>query len=194
MNKAIKSAVCALMWMFVYVVSLEARSYEPIPFSRLNSNASFTVSVPLSNMTSYSTPAWGFVYGAGYNISKRHSVLGEVMWNRLLPTNEALMPIRAALQINDINGHGNLIALTANYRLQIEGKVFGTYLIAGGGMYYRGTGLSQIVAVGDSVSCTPAWLLWGFTCESGIAVSLCDEQRRGYNNHADHCRSFGVET
>src|ERR1700758_4246449 len=107
----------------------------------------------------------------GTNISKRHSVLGEVMWNRLLPTNEALMPIRAALRINDINGHGNLIALTANYRLQIDGKVFGIYLIAGGAMYYRGTSLSQLVAVGDSVSCTPAWLWWGFTCESGNVTS-----------------------
>src|ERR1700758_4246448 len=54
------------MWMFVYVVSLEAQSYESLPFSRLNSNASFTVSVRLSKMASYTRPAWGFVYGAGY--------------------------------------------------------------------------------------------------------------------------------
>jgi len=80
------------------------------------------------------------------------------MWNRLSATSEALAPIRTGLQNNDITGHGNLVVLTANYRLQFEGKVFGTYLIAGGGMYYCGAGLSQHVAVGDSVSCTPVWL------------------------------------
>ena len=77
-------------------------------------------------MGTYTTPGWGFVYGAGYNISKHHSVLGEVMWNRLSPTSEALAPIRAALQNNDIHGHGNLVVLTANYRLQFEGRVSGT--------------------------------------------------------------------
>jgi hypothetical protein len=55
--------------------------------------------------------------------------------------------------------------------LQLEGKVFGTYLIAGGGMYYRDASLSQLVVVGESVSCTPAWLWWGFTCESGNVTS-----------------------
>ena len=119
----------------------------------------------------YTTPGWGFVCGTGYNISKHHSLLGEVMWNRLSPTSEALAPIRAALQNNDINGHGNLAVLTANYRLQFEGRVFGTYLIAGGGVYYRQASLSQHVVVGDSVSCTPAWQWWGFTCQSGTVMS-----------------------
>jgi len=45
------------------------------------------------------------------------------------------------------------------------------YLIAGGGMYYRQASLSQNVVVGDSVSCTPAWLWWGVTCESGTVTS-----------------------
>jgi hypothetical protein len=166
-----KRTAWAFLWMFILVVSLRAQSYESSPFSRLNSNAAFTVTAPLSTMGTYTTPGWGFVYGAGYNISKHHSVLGEVMWNRLSPTSEALAPIRAALQNNDINGHGNLVVLTANYRLQFEGRVFGTYLIAGGGVYYRQASLSQHVVVGDSVSCTPAWLWWGFTCESGTVTS-----------------------
>src|SRR3954470_13448086 len=134
--------------MFILVVPVRAQSYKSGSFSRLNSNAAFTVTAPLGTMASYTTSEWGFVYGVGYNISKRHSVLGEVMWNGLSPTIEALAPIRAALQNNDINGHGNLAALTANYRLQFEGKVVGTYLIAGGGVYYRQVSLSQHVVVG----------------------------------------------
>jgi len=171
MNKVMKRTTWVVVWMLIYVVSPRAQSSESSPFSRLNSNAAFTVTAPLSTMGSYTTPTWGLVYGAGYNISKRHSVVGEVMWNRLYATSEALAPIRVTPQNNDINGHGNLVALTANYRLQLEGKVFGTYLIAGGGMYYREANLSQRVVVGDSVSCTPAWLWWGFTCQSGIVTS-----------------------
>jgi len=151
---------------------VRAQTFESSPLpSRLNSNAAFTVSAPLSPTASYTTAAWGFAYGVGYNFSRRHSILGEVMWNSLSPTSEALAPIRAALQNNDISGHGNLVALTANYRLGFEGKVFGTYLIGGGEMYYRDASLSQHVVVGESVSCTQAWLWWGFNCESGTVTS-----------------------
>jgi len=171
MKRVIKRVVGMFIWATVFVLPLRAQTYESSPFRRLNSNAAFTVSAPLSSTASYTTAAWGFTYGAGYNFNKRHSVFGEVMWNRLSPTTAALAPIRAALQNNNINGHGNLVALTANYRLGFEGKVFGTYLIARGGMYYRDSSLSQLVVVGESVSCNPAWLWWGFTCESGAVTS-----------------------
>lgn len=159
------------IWGIVWVLPLRAQTYESSPFRRLNSNAAFTVSAPLSPTASYTTAAWGLTYGAGYNFSRHHSVLGEVMWNRLSPTSAALAPIRRALQNDDINGRGNLVALTANYRFGIEGKMFGTYLIAGGGMYYREASLSTHVAVGESVNCNPAWLWWGFSCESGTVTS-----------------------
>jgi hypothetical protein len=167
----IKHAARTIIWTVIWVLPLQAQNYESHSFSRLTSNAAFTTSVPSEPMGKYTTTAWGFAYAVGYNFNKRHSVLGEVMWNRLSPTSEALAPIRAALQNNDIHGNGNLVALTANYRLQFEGKVFGAYFIAGGGMYYRDAILSQHVVVGDSVSCTPAWLWWGFTCESGTVTS-----------------------
>jgi hypothetical protein len=167
MKRVAKRVAWTFIWSIVWVLPLRAQTSESTPFRRLNSNAAFVVSAPLSPTANYTTAAWGFTYGAGYNFNKHHSLLGEVMWNRLSPTNAALAPIRAALQNNDINGHGNLVALTANYRLGFEGKVFGTYLIAGGGMYYREASLSQRVVVGESVGCTPAWLWWGFTCESG---------------------------
>jgi hypothetical protein len=171
MKRVAERSALIFVWAIVWVLPLRAQTYESSAFSRLNSNAAFTISAPLIPTARYTTVAWGFTYGAGYNFSKRHSVLGEVMWNRLSPTSEALAPIRTALQNNDINGHGNLVSLTANYRLQFEGKVFGTYVIAGGGMYYREASLSQQVVVGESVSCTPEWLWWGFTCESGTVTS-----------------------
>lgn len=171
MKQVTTCSALIFIWAIAWVLPLGAQTYESSPFRRLNSNVAFAVSAPLSPMAKYTTAAWGFTYGAGYNFSKHHSVLGEVMWNRLSPTSAALGPIRAALQNNDITGSGNLAALTANYRFGVEGKVFGTYLIAGGGMYYRAASLSRYVAVGESVSCTPAWLWWGFTCESGIVTS-----------------------
>jgi len=171
MKKDITHAAGAIIWSFICVLPLHAQNYEPPTFSKLNSNAAFTIGAPLNPTAKYATPTWCFVYGAGYNFGKHHSVIGEVMWNRLSATNGALTPIRTALQNNNINGHGNLVALTANYRLQFEGKGFGTYFIAGGGLYYRDASLSQHVTVGSSVMCTPAWSWWGFNCTSGTVTS-----------------------
>ena len=137
------------------------------PVTRLNSNAAFTITAPLSQTATYSTLGWGLVYGAGYNFSEHHSLVGEVMWNSLIPSDGALAPIRAQLQDNAIHGRVNLVALTGNYRLKFEGRVYGAYFIGGAGLYYRDASLSQTVAVGDSVTCTPAWLWWGFSCASG---------------------------
>jgi hypothetical protein len=172
METMIRCAARTLMCMFIWVFPLQAQNYESQPFSRLNSNVAFTWSAPLNPTARYATAAGGITYGVGYNFNKRHSVLAEIMWNGLLPTSGALAPIRAAAPQNTaINGGGNLVALTANYRLQFEGKVFGTYFIGGGGVYYRNASLSQQVVVGESVTCTPAWLWWGFTCASGAVTS-----------------------
>jgi hypothetical protein len=165
-----KHAAWSLISILIWVAPVQAQSAESNSFSRLNSNAALMVSAPLSSMGTYTTIAWGFEYGAGYNFSRHHSVVGEIMWNSLYPTSAALAPIRAALQTNDVHGHGNLVALTANYRLQFEGKTFGTYFIAGAGLYYRNANLSQLVAAGNSISCDPAWLWWGFSCESGTVT------------------------
>ena len=171
MKRATKRGVWTAICVLLGLLHLQAQSSESQPLERLNSNAAFTINVPLNPTARYTNVAWGFTYGAGYNISKRHSVLGEVMWNSLLPTSAALSPIQATPQGSYIHGHGNLVVLNANYRLQFEGKVFGTYFIAGAGMYYRESHLSQHVVVGESVSCTPAWLWWGFSCESGIVTN-----------------------
>src|SRR3954468_4485307 len=104
--------------MFTLLIPSEPKATKSGSFSTLNSNAAFTANALWARRGGY-TNLSGFIYGVGYNISKHNSVLGEVMWNGLSPTGEALAPIRAALQNDHLNGHGNLAALTANYKLAI---------------------------------------------------------------------------
>jgi hypothetical protein len=49
----------------------------------------------------------------------------------------------------------------------LEGKVFGAYLITGGGLYYRIAELSKPIEVGTGTPCSPAWQWWGYACASG---------------------------
>jgi hypothetical protein len=93
------------------------------------------------------------------------------MWNSLETSDAALAPIRAELHNSSLHGRGNIVALTGNYRLEFGGKVYGTYIIGGGGLYYRDASLSQTVGVGNSLTCTPAWLWWGFNCSSGSVTA-----------------------
>jgi hypothetical protein len=46
----------------------------------------------------------------------------------------------------------------------------GSYLISGGGWYFRKNWLSRNIAAGSETICTPAWLWWGFTCTSGTEL------------------------
>lgn len=87
---------------------------------------------------------------------------------RTPPNNDAFRAIQLVARSRGIDGHSNLFALTGNYRLGLQGRVFGAYLIAGGGMYYRRSKLSREVIVGAGTVCSPAWLWWGFTCQSGF--------------------------
>jgi hypothetical protein len=146
--------------------------YEPGPDNKFNSNIGFAMSSPVNPMANFAHFGWGLTYGAGYNISRHHSLIGEIMWNRLYPTSEALAPIRLAMQSQSVDGHGDLLAITGNYRLQFQGKVIGTYFIVGGGMYYRDAVLSHPVTTSTNfVSCNPEWLWWGFTCTAGQVTS-----------------------
>ena len=50
---------------------------------------------PLNQTAAYTSVGWDAVYGARYNFSKHHSIVGEVMWNSLGPNDTALAPQRA---------------------------------------------------------------------------------------------------
>jgi hypothetical protein len=90
------------------------------------------------------------------------------MWSGLPANKDALRPIWAIAGARDFSGHSNLFTLTANYRFQRQGRVFGAYLIGGGGWYYRRASLSREVAVGVGTVCGPSWQFWGYGCVNGI--------------------------
>jgi Outer membrane protein beta-barrel domain len=137
---------------------------------KINSNLGAAVSLPLSPTSDFVKTSWGIVAGAGYNFSEHHSLIGEFMWSALYPSEEGLQPIRVALNDNSITGHGNLYALTANYRYQTQGRLYGAYVIGGGGWYYRTSGFTGPVMSGSGIACAPAWRWWGFTCSSGTVT------------------------
>jgi hypothetical protein len=111
---------------------------------------------------------WGFNVGGGYNFTKNHGLVGELLWNGLSPTNEALAKIRTALNDPSVDMNVGLTALTGNYRYELRGKNLGTYFLGGGGLYYRHTHLSKQVTTGKNIECTRAWAWWGFTCTGGL--------------------------
>jgi hypothetical protein len=144
---------------------------EEIDNPKFNTNLGLPISAPLNPMARFSGAGTGVIYGAGYNFTRRHGVLGEFMWDWLNPGAGALTPIRAALPLNDVSGHSNLYALTANYRFELRGRALGIYFIAGGGWYVRKSSLSKVVVTGNTVTCTPVWLWWGATCTSGVVTA-----------------------
>lgn len=135
--------------------------------SKINTNLAIPLTVPLNPIANFTNFGLGATFGAGYNITPRNAFVGEFMWNRLFPSNSALTPLRLALNSPDVNGHGNLFAVTANYRFELRGRSKGVYLIGGGGFYYRSTTLTKEAITGSTIACTPVWLFWGFNCASG---------------------------
>lgn len=125
------------------------------------------LSVPLSPTSEHARLGWGADAGIGYNFDRRNALIGEFMWNWLYPTNETLEPIRMALQSANVSGHSNLFAFTGNYKLELRGKVFGTYFIGGPGWYYRTASLSRPIPPGTIIVCSPAWAWWGYNCGTG---------------------------
>jgi hypothetical protein len=134
---------------------------------RLNTNLAMIVNVPVSSSAQVVGTGWGIVGGVGYNFNKRNAIIGEFMWNRVYPFGGALQPLKTALESKDLHGNTDFYALTANYRFELRGRSVGTYLIGGGGWYFRNTWLSHEVESGTGNICTPVWRWFGYTCTSG---------------------------
>jgi hypothetical protein len=170
--RALVSVVCLMITMLFPTILSAQDDYEPGPDNKFNSHLGFAMSSPVNPMAKFAHFGWGFTYGAGYNLTRHHSLIGEVMWNRLYPTGQALAPLRAALNDRSVDGHGDLLALTGNYRLQVQGRVLGAYFMLGAGMYYRDGALSKTVTTSSRfITCNPEWLWWGFTCSAGQVTS-----------------------
>jgi hypothetical protein len=135
---------------------------------KINSNLAMIISSPVSSSAQVVGTGWGIVGGVGYNFNKRNAVIGEFMWNRVYPSSGALQPLQTVLQSKDLQGNTDIYALTANYRFELRGRFIGTYLIGGGGWYYRNTWLSTEVHTGPGNVCTPTWRWFGYRCTSGM--------------------------
>lgn len=138
---------------------------------KFSSNIGMSISAPLSSLSHYVGAGLGVDYSSGYNFDKRNALVGEFMWNWLFPTDAALQPLRVAVRSRDFTGHGNLFALMANYKFELRGKLLGTYLIGGGGWYYRTASISREIPTGTAITCDPVWLWWGYSCSSGLETT-----------------------
>jgi hypothetical protein len=170
MRSICNTAITCLVVVIAFPIFLNAQE-DYGEDSRLNTNMAIPLSVPLNPLAKAVNFGLGTTVGAGYNMSRRNSIVAEFMWNRLLVSSETLAPLRVALHSGDLHGHGNLYAFTANYRFELRGHSLGTYFIAGGGFYYRNANLSQHVVTGTQTSCTREWLFFGFTCTNGTVSS-----------------------
>jgi hypothetical protein len=139
---------------------------------KINSNLAMVLNMPVSSTSQVAGTGWGAVGGVGYNFNERNAIIGEFMWNRMYPSGTVLQPLqRPPSQSSGLSGNSNLYALTGNYRYELRGRMIGTYLIGGGGWYFRKNWLSREVTSGPATVCTPAWLWWGFTCASGTVTA-----------------------
>ena len=138
-------------------------------FHLLNLHLGGGIGVPLNPTARFAGVSGNFQMGAGYNLNKHNSIVGEFMWHALPPNRNSLLPlVKPGLQ--SIHASDNLYALTTNYMFHTEGNRFGYYLIGGGGWYYRHAQLKNYTVAPGTV-CAPAWDWWGYICRAGFVPS-----------------------
>src|SRR5262249_47794322 len=136
--------------------------------SKITTNLGGGVSTPLNPTAKVIGAGANVVAGVGYNFDQRHSLIGQFMWSGLPVNKDALRPIWVVANSRDIGTSSNLFAVTANYRLRLQGTTFGAYVVGGGGLYYRRATISREVPVGAGTVCLPSWRWLGYGCVSGI--------------------------
>src|SRR5579864_4772913 len=125
----IGSAIAILaMASLTAVAQVPSPSYEEEQNDnpRANVNISTPIVIPLNPTAQAVHLGFGFGVGGGYNFTRRHGLIGEFMWNSLIPTNEAQAKLRAALDNPNVNANADVMALTGNYRFELRGKALGT--------------------------------------------------------------------
>ena len=147
-----------------------ASSVRAQPDSKITTNLGMGFTVPLNPTGQLIGSSVNVNAGIGYNITKRNSIIGQFMWAGLPVNKDAFNPIWIVAGARDISGSSNLFTLTANYRYRRSWKVFGFYLIGGGGWYYRRATISRQVDAGTATVCTPIWLYWGYSCVDGTVT------------------------
>jgi hypothetical protein len=143
------------------------------------------IGAPLSSTAKFVGISGTFQFGAGPNLSKHTSIVGEFMWQGLPPNQNALGPILNPLiasgSPNNITASANLYALTANYMYHVDGRRYGVYVIGGGGWYYRHLALNN-VTVAPGTICQPVWNWWGYDCQNGFVSTQTTLATRGVSS------------
>ena len=127
---------------------------EPDDNPKFNTNLGWPISAPLGSGSRVSGVGTGLTYGAGYNFTRRHALVGEFLWDWLNPVG---------------NGHSDLYTFTGNYRFELRGRLLGAYLIAGGGWYWRRSSIPDLAVFGSSSHALGGSAGAGFTIRVGDA-------------------------
>jgi hypothetical protein len=131
---------------------------------KLNVNFGAGVTTPLNPTAQYAGLSGNFLAGVGYNINRKHALIGEFLWAGLPPNRFVIHPVDAPF------GNINLYSLTANYRYQfdrIARSRFGVYTILGGGWYYRYSTVDKNYVAPPFTVCAPVYTYWGYACDDG---------------------------
>ena len=137
---------------------------------------------PVSTTANFAGIGGTFQIGAGPNLSKHNSIVGEFMWHGLPPNRLALLPIvNPPGNASSLSTSNNLYALTANYMFHIDGHRYGFYLMGGGGWYYRHLALNNITVAPGTV-CQPLWNWWGYACQGGFVSTDSTLATRGVSS------------
>lgn len=137
---------------------------------RGNVHVGFPMAIPLNPTARAVHLGFGINLGGGYNFNRNHGLVGELLWNNLFPTNEALAKIRTSLGDPNVQANVGVTEVSGNYRFELRGKNLGTYFLGGAGLLYRHTSFTKEVVTGRSIDCTPAWMWWGFECTKGFVT------------------------
>jgi len=132
-------------------------------FTKLSFHTGGGVSSALNPTSQYTGLSGAFSVGAGYNLDKKNTILGEFIWAGLPPNVFVLHPVDAP------SGRINLYALTANYRHRVDrinGSPFGVYGVVGGGWYYRYASIDKDYVVPPNSVCQPVYTWWGYGCDT----------------------------
>ena len=182
MTKQNLIVVGLLATLFAIPVHADDQQVSERKVSSANLHIGGGIGVPLDPTGNFAGVGGTFQAGAGPNLGRHHSIVGEFMWHGLPPNRSALFPVLNALCLINppttpnlpcsaasISATDNVYALTANYMFHRDGKLFGYYFIGGGGWYFRRSELKNF-AVPPGIACAPAWDWWGYSCQNGSVV------------------------
>jgi len=150
-------------------ILLSAAGLSPMyagDFSKFNFNIGGGIMTPLNPTADFVGLGGNFAVGAGYNVNKRNSIIGEFQWNGLPPNQRFQLP-------GFPFGNVNLYSITTNYRYHVDRigfSPFGVYVIAGGGWYYRHISIDRNFVVSPGTVCSPDFFWWGFGCDTSAST------------------------